>query len=175
MNPDASVKPKAPQPAGIRSPESPSPPAARAEIPSANTRLIRIVSILLFLQITLLVVISVWLLQGIDWDNKSATMMFSQSDTDALGASIWFLFSVILLLPAAIGLLFLRRYAWLMAMGAQILLLALTLIVYFRGTAPTLERAYRIFAVMGSAVVLVFYLNLSGVRTVIYWRRDEEG
>ena len=175
MNPDASIKPKAPQPVGIGSSGPPSNPVARAEVSTANIRLTRIVSLLIFLQIILLVAISAWMLQGIDWDAKMTTQTFSQSELDALAAGFWFLLSALLLLPAAIGLMFMRRFAWILAMSIEILLLTLTLINFFWGTVPTLERANRVFLIMGSAVVLVFYLNLEGVRTAVHWRRSEEG
>ncbi len=147
---------------------------ASVETSSAHARLTRIVSLLIFLQIILLTAISYWMLRGVDWGTKGSTLTFSQPDIDALAASFWFLLSSLLLLIAAIGLMFLRRFAWIMAMSVQILLLTLTLTTYFFGTAPTLERANPIFEVMGFAVVLVFYLNLEGVRSAVHWRREEE-
>lgn len=150
---------------------TPSPPA-RPEASSANVRLVRLVSLLLLLQALLLLGITYWLAQGINLATELQQDNLSPVAVDVIAMGFWFTLSGIILLPTALGLFFLRRSAWLIAMAIQALLLVVTLTNFFFSVAPSLERSYRVFMVMASCVVLVFYLNLAGVRTVVQWRDE---
>lgn len=153
-------------------PLAPGEPTSLPEASSANVRLVRIVSLLLFVQAAILLGIAVWFIGGVDWEAESQKLAFSTAAIDVVALGFWFVVTGLVLLPTAIGLFFLRRTAWIVAMAVQVLLLVVTLTTYFFSVAPTLERSYRMFIVMASCVVLVFYLNLSGVRTVVQWRDE---
>ena len=99
--------------------------------------------------------------------------MLSTAAVDAIAMGFWFTLAGIILLPTALALFFLRRSAWIFAMAGQALLLVVTLTNYFFSVAPTLERSFRVFMIMASCVVLVFYLNLTGVRAVVQWRDED--
>jgi len=145
-------------------------PTPVPEASSANVRLVRIVSLLLLLQAFLLLGIAIWFIGGIDWAAESQKLFYSASVIDATALGFWFFVTGFVLAPTAIGFFFLRRTAWIIAMAIQVLLLVVTLTTYFFSVAPTLERSYRMLIIMASCVVMVFYLNLSGVRAVVQWR-----
>lgn len=151
---------------------TPTPPA-RQESSSANVRLVRIVSLLLAVQAMLLLGIVAWFMLDVNWEAELQRWTFTSDVADALAISFWLVLAGLILLPTALGLFFLRRGAWLVALSIQALLLLVTLTNYFVAVTPSLERSYRIFAVMASCVVLVFYLNLAGVRAVVEWRDDQ--
>lgn len=147
-------------------------PPVSPEASSANVRLVRLVGLLLLLQAVILLGIAIWFGWGIDWELGIEQLAASRAVADAINLGVWFFFLGVGLAPIAIGLIFLRRTAWILAMAFQVLLLTVTLTTYFFSVAPTLERSYGIFLVMASGVVLVFYLNLSGVRSVVQWRDE---
>jgi ABC-type uncharacterized transport system permease subunit len=71
------------------------------------------------------------------------------------------------LLSAAVAFQLLRitRYAWLMAMSLQGIILFTTLVAYLR-QQPN-------YLLMASGVILVFYLNQSEVQAVMRGKQDE--
>lgn len=69
-----------------------------------------------------------------------------------------------------IGFLFLLRFGWLLAMASQGLILLFGLNQYFFGLRPNF-----IYAVMIYGVLMVLYLNSSGVRTVFRPGREADG
>lgn len=148
-------------------------PSARPEASASNVRLVRIVSLLLLVQTLLLLGISFWFFSAIDWDQERQEMLLSTAAVDAVAMGFWFTVAGVVLLPTALALFFLRKSAWIFAMAIQGVLLVVTLTNYFFSVAPTLERSFRVFMVMASCVVLVFYLNLTGVRTVVQWRDED--
>jgi hypothetical protein len=80
---------------------------------------------------------------------------------DAVAASGTFVIVAVLAFVAALGVLLLRRSAWLLGMAVQLLALIGTITHHFRN-GPSVQDA-----LMAFAVILVLYLNSRIVRTAM--------
>jgi hypothetical protein len=125
---------------------------------------VRATGLLLFLQAAGFVALSLYLLLPHDWTGIAGTRleMVPPQQADALSISIILIPAALLALISAVGLIFLLRAGWLLAMAVQGATLLGCLIRYF-DTKPQ-----AIFPVMLFCIVMAFYLNSTGVRAAFY-------
>jgi len=123
----------------------------------------RVIGLLLFLQACLLIGISVYFAQQINWDREWEDIMISITSVDILMWVATIAPVVFLLVLTSIGFLLYRRFAWLFAMTLQGLILLRCLFIYF-ATNSHLQRSPWIHLVMLYSIILVLYLNTTDIR-----------
>jgi hypothetical protein len=80
---------------------------------------------------------------------------------------------MLLLLVSSLAILLYRRFAWLLAMTLQGVILLRCLILYF-GSNSILRTSPWVHLIMLYAVVLVLYLNTTDIRLAFTAERDDE-
>ena len=113
---------------------------------------------LLLVQGGLLVAATAYAGLQVDWAEETFGHGLSATAADTITSGTFFVILAGVAAVAAIGCLFVRRFAWLLAMIVQTLTLLASLILYF-----VLEPVYT-YVLMLYAVIMVLYLNSSYVR-----------
>lgn len=124
---------------------------------------IRIIGLLLFLQAALLSAVTWRFAQAINWEAEFNDIILSIPALDIVMWGATLAPVILFLLLAAMAFLLYRRFAWLLAMTLQGLVLLRCLILYF-GTESHLRESAWVHLIMAYAIVLVLYLNTSDIR-----------
>ena len=136
--------------------------------PSQSTRSwpVRVASLLLLLEAAGLVAVHVINLSRLDWNSLlaatgDAVPHLPEANLLALAVSLLFLPSVFLAVLAAVGLFFIWRTGWLLAMLTQGLTLAICLSLYFQ------EKPGVIYPIMLFCILMVLNLNSFEIRATV--------
>ena len=147
--------------------------SGKATVERRRTRpwTVRAASLLLLLQATGYVALSIYLLLPFDWraTAEQSIEMLPPKQSDALAVSFILIPAAILAVLSAIGFLFLFRAGWLLAMAMQGATLLGCLTLYFD------TRPQAVFPVMLYCAVMAFYLNTSEVRVAFYGGMADHG
>jgi TRAP-type C4-dicarboxylate transport system permease small subunit len=126
--------------------------------PQRARLLVRIVAFLLFLQFAIIIGMAVYAV----WPDREVFMHPTVDVTDETGLTFGVAFLLILIslmvLVAALGVLFLPSRSWLVGMLAQVVVLGICLLAY------TDLKSTPLYVVMLTGVLMVFYLNSDAVR-----------
>ncbi len=124
---------------------------------------IRAISLLLLIQATGLLSISIYLFSRIGWEREFNDVALSVDALETTSFIGFFVPVASMMLFAAIGFFFLWRIAWLIAMITQGSSLFGALSIYFTFTS-VLSSANFIYLIMLYSIVLVLYHNTNDVR-----------
>jgi hypothetical protein len=124
---------------------------------------VRVISLLLVVQALSFVMISIAWLSEVDWTQEPIDLAQYGSILEKLAVAILLLPVVVILLLTAIGFLFQRRAAWLLAMLTQGFVLFTCLSSYF-GEQLTVRSSNWFYGIMLYSIVLVLYLNTNDIR-----------
>ncbi len=155
-------------------PPIPSAASAQADLPSITgySWPLRAISLLLFLQMVGLCLITAYYLQQIDWEQELYDTMPSIAALDIMVWTAVVVPLVILLFITAIGFFFRRSFAWHSAMTLQGLMLLSCLTIYFL-TNSVLRSSHLLYFSMLYCILMVLYLNTSDVRMAFHVRHIE--
>ena len=123
----------------------------------------RVISLLLTVQAFSFVAISISWFNEVDWTQEPFGLAQYGSLLEKLIALLVLFPVVVILLLAAIGFLFQRRAAWLVAMLVQGFVLFACLSNYF-SEQPTVRSSNWFYAIMLYSIILVLYLNTNDIR-----------
>lgn len=124
---------------------------------------IRIIGLLLFIQALLLTGVTWRFAQAVDWEAEFNDIILSIPALDIVMWGATLAPVILFLLLTAVAFLLYRRFAWLVAMTLQGLILLRCLILYF-GTESHLRESAWVHLIMAYAIILVLYLNTSDIR-----------
>jgi hypothetical protein len=130
---------------------------------------LRAISLLLFLQMVGLCMITAYFMKQIDWKQELADLMLSVVALDVIVWTAVVAPLVVLLLITAIGFFFRRSFAWHFAMTLQGVMLLGSLTIYFF-TNSHLRNSHLLYLSMLYCIVMVLYLNTSDVRMAFHVR-----
>ena len=133
---------------------------------------LRAISLLLFVQMASLCVITAYFLKQIDWELELAGTAPSVAALDLIAWTASVTPIAILLLITAIGFFFRRSFAWHSAMTLQGLMLLGCLTIYFF-TNSLLRNSHLIYLSMLYCILMVLYLNTRDVRMAFHVREIE--
>lgn len=124
---------------------------------------IRVIGVLLFLQAGMIMGVTAYFVRQVNWEYEFNDLMLSLPALDILlwGATLAPI--TLLLMVSAIAFLLHRRFAWLLTMILQGLILLRCIILYF-GTDSSLRESPWIHLLMLYSIVLVLYLNTTDIR-----------
>lgn len=131
---------------------------------------LRAISMLLFLQMTGLLIITAYFLEQIDWEQELVDPMLSVAALDVI---VWTAVVAplgLLLLITTIGFFFRRSFAWHSAMTLQGVMLLGCLTIYFF-TDSHLRNSHLLYLSMLYCILMVLYLNTSDVRMAFHVRQ----
>lgn len=131
---------------------------------------LRVISLLLFLQMMGLLVITGYFLEQIDWEQELVDPMLSIAALDVI---VWTAVVAplgLLLLITTIGFFFRRSFAWHSAMTLQGVMLLGCLTIYFF-TDSHLRHSHLLYFSMLYCILMVLYLNTSDVRMAFHVRQ----
>jgi hypothetical protein len=134
---------------------------------------VRVIGLLLFLQVFLIGGVTVYFVQQIDWERELEDIMLSLRALDIVMWGVTLAPVMLLLLVSSLAILLYRRFAWLLAMTLQGVILLRCLILYF-GSNSILRTSPWVHLIMLYAVVLVLYLNTTDIRLAFTAERDDE-
>ena len=134
---------------------------------------VRIVGLLLFLQAFLISGVTVHFAQQVNWERELEDIMLSVWALDILMWVATLAPVILLLLVTSLAFLLYRRFAWLLAMTLQGLILLRCLILYF-GSNSLLRDSRWIHLIMLFAIVLVLYLNTTDIRLAFTTEQHHE-
>jgi hypothetical protein len=134
---------------------------------------VRVVGLLLFFQAFLLSGVTVYFARQIDWERELNDIMLSLPALDVFMWGATLAPVILLLLVTAVAFLFYRRFAWLLAMTLQGLILLRCLILYF-ATSSHLRTSSWIHLIMLYSIILVLYLNTTDIRLAFTTERTHE-
>jgi hypothetical protein len=144
-------------------------PLSGETVAAPNPWPIRAITVLLILQALLTTAVNLHFLNQIDWEMELAYAAPSvQATESALFAGALLPLST-MMIPIAIAFFFQRRFAWLLAMLCEALILCTCLWVYFFTWSWLRESAW-LYIVMAPCIVIVLYLNTYDVRTAFLAR-----
>ncbi len=124
---------------------------------------VRIIALLLFLQAFLISGVTIYFVQQIDWERELEDIILSIRALDIVMWVATLAPIILLLLITSLAFLLYRRFAWLLAMTLQGLILLRCLILYF-GTNSQMRNSAWIHLIMLYSVILVLYLNTTDIR-----------
>ncbi len=124
---------------------------------------VRIIGILLFLQSFLISGVTIYFAQQINWERELEDIMLSLRALDIVMWAATLAPIILLLLVTSLAFLFYRRFAWLLAMTLQGLILLRCLILYF-GTNSQMRNSPWVHLIMLYSIILVLYLNTTDIR-----------
>lgn len=124
---------------------------------------VRIIGLLLFVQALLVSGITVYFARAIDWEHEFNDIVLSLPALDIFMWAATLLPVILLLLLSSVAFLLYRRFAWLLAMTLQGLILLRCLILYF-ATASHLRDSPWVHIIMLYSIILVLYLNTTDIR-----------
>lgn len=124
---------------------------------------VRIVGLLLFVQAALLSGVTIYFAQQVNWERELEDIILSVWALDILMWGATLAPVILLLLVTSLAFLLYRRFAWLLAMTLQGLILLRCLILYF-GSNSFLRESRWVHLIMVFAIVLVLYLNTTDIR-----------
>jgi hypothetical protein len=152
-----------------------------------SSRPIRAVGLLLILQAIGLVGLLAYGLLQVDWqqvrsDSQQGLVVEMQPDSSqqegeeesgleaakAIGAGVLFLPSIVLAILGALGFLIFSRRGWLLTSLAQTLGLGACMELYYDSVW---EKPGFVYPIMLYCILMILYLNSSGVRVVFHSRR----
>jgi cytochrome bd-type quinol oxidase subunit 2 len=128
---------------------------------------LRAISLLLFLQMMGLCIISAFFLQQVDWERELNDTMLSIAAVDVLVWTAVVAPLVVLLCITALGFFFRRSFAWHSAMTLQGVMLLGCLTIYFLTTSH-LRNSHLLYLSMLYCILMVLYLNTSDVRMAFH-------
>ena len=141
--------------------------------PSQQTRSwpVRVASLLLLLEAVGLVVINLANLSRLEWDflhlqTAAAISSVPDATVEAVSIALIFLPSAVLATLAAIGLFFIWRTGWLLAILTQGLTLLVCLALYFQ------QKPNIIYPIMLYTILMVLNLNSFEVRATVHDRNN---
>lgn len=124
---------------------------------------VRILGLLLFAQAALISGVTVYFAQQVNWEYELADIVLSTRALDIVMWAATLAPVILLLLVSSLAFLLYRRFAWLLAMTLQGVILLRCLILYF-GSNSMLSQSRWIHLIMVFAIMLVLYLNTSDIR-----------
>lgn len=124
---------------------------------------VRIIGLLLFLQAFLISGVTTYFVQQIDWERELEDIILSIRALDIVMWAATLAPIILLLLMTSLAFLLYRRFAWLLAMTLQGLILLRCLILYF-GTNYQMRNSPWIHLIMLYSIILVLYLNTTDIR-----------
>ena len=132
---------------------------------------VRVASLLLLLEAAGLTAINLANLSRLEWDFlrlQAATALNNVPDAtvEAVSTALFFLPSAVLATLAAIGLFFIWRTGWLLAMLTQGLTLLACLVLYFQ------QKPGIIYPIMLYSILMVLNLNSFEVRATVHDRSN---
>lgn len=125
---------------------------------------VRVIAVLLLLQAIGLVSVSLSKSTQINWQQAIRSESLSAQALEAAVISSMFIPLAVLAVIAALGMLWVFRIGWLLAMIAQALILLDCLALYFQ------QKPGFVYPIMLSGVILVLYLNSFDVRLAFHVR-----
>ena len=135
---------------------------------------VRIIGVLLVIQAILISSTTILFARQIEWEREFNDVMLSIAALDIVMWGATLAPIILLLFVAAIAFLLYRRFAWLLAMTLQGLLLLRCLILYF-GTESHLRDSTWVHLLMLYAIILVLYLNTTDIRLSFTAENDTTG
>ena len=124
---------------------------------------VRVIGLLLFLQAFMISGITIYFARQIDWERELEDIVLSLRALDIVMWAATLAPVILLLLVTSLAFLLYRRFAWLLAMTLQGLILLRCLILYF-GTNSHLRNSSWIHLIMLYSIILVLYLNTTDIR-----------
>lgn len=134
---------------------------------------VRVIGLLLFLQVFLIGGVTLYFVQQIDWERELEDIMLSLRALDIVMWGVTLAPVMLLLLVSSLAILLYRRFAWLLAMTLQGVILLRCLILYFGSHSP-LRNSPWVHLIMFYAVVLVLYLNTTDIRVAFTAGHEDE-
>jgi len=124
---------------------------------------VRVIGLLLFLQAFLISGVTIYFVQQIDWERELEDIMLSLSALDMVMWAATLAPIILLLLVTSMAFLAYRRFAWLLAMTLQGLILLRCLILYFASNSAIRNSPW-VHLIMLYSLILVLYLNTTDIR-----------
>jgi len=133
---------------------------------------LRAISLLLFIQMAGLCIITAYFLQQVDWERELDDTMPSIAALDVMVWTAVVAPLVVLLFITAVGFFFRWSFAWHSAMTLQGVMLLGCLTIYFF-TLSRLRNSHLLYLSMVYCILMVLYLNTSDVRLAFHVRRTK--
>lgn len=133
---------------------------------------LRAISLLLFVQMAGLWVITAYFWQRVDWERELDDAMPSIAALDVLVLAAVVAPLVVLLFITAVGFFFRLSFAWHSAMTLQGVMLLGCLSTYFL-TNSRLRHSHLLYLSMVYCILMVLYLNTSDVRMAFHVKHIE--
>jgi len=135
---------------------------------------VRIIGLLLLVQALFLSGITIYFASDINWEYEFNDIVLSVPALDIVMWGATLAPVILLLVVAGVAFLLYRRFAWLLAMTLQGMILLRCLILYF-GTASHLRESVLVHLLMLTSIILVLYLNTTDIRLAFTTENGHEG